>query len=96
MALQYEWYLRNAGAKIAEKYLAGVDAAIRQIAAQPGLGTKRNFRSAELQGMRSFSARGAFRKHLVFHRVTDHLSIERVMHGARDLPHRLMQEPGMD
>lgn len=96
MALQYQWYLDHAGQDIAERYLLSVDASIRELAAQPDLGIRRQFQSTELQGIRSTQAHGAFDKHLVFYRAADTLSIERVMHGARDLPLRLLEEPGTD
>ena len=45
--------------------------------------------------MRSLAVAGNYRVHLIFYRVTeDSLSIERVMHGARDLPQRLVELPG--
>lgn len=94
MTLQYQWYLEHAGFDIAERYLAAVDEAVLNLSSQPDLGITRHFKSAELQGMRSSPAAGAFDKHLIFYRASDILSIERVMHGARDLPRRLLEEPG--
>jgi toxin ParE1/3/4 len=96
MALQYQWYLEHAGADIAERYLLSVDVSIRELSVQPDLGIRRHFQSAELQDIRSTQAHGSFDKHLIFYRATDTLSIERIMHGARDLPRRLLEEPGTD
>ncbi len=96
MALQYQWYLEHAGGDIAERYLQAVDEAIHELALQPDLGVLRHFQSAELQNIRSSQAGGSFDKHLIFYRATDTLSIERVMHGARDLPRRLTEEPGTE
>jgi toxin ParE1/3/4 len=96
MALQYQWYLEHAGLEIAERYLLAVDEAVHALSSQPDLGIIRHFQSAELQNIRSSQAHGAFDKHLIFYRATDSLSIERVMHGARDLPRRLIEEPGAE
>jgi len=61
---------------------------------QPGLGWAWKFRARELAGIRSFPVGGRFKVHLFFYRVTGEvLSIERVMHGGRDLPRRLLDPP---
>lgn len=40
---------------------------------------------------------GAFGVHLVFYRCAEkELSIERVMHGARDIPHRILEPPQLE
>jgi len=96
MTLQYQWYLRNADAGVAERYLGAVDGAIHRIASQPDIGMPRRFHATELQGIRSFPANGAFGKHLIFYRAAECLSIERIMHGARDLPRRLTEEPSVE
>jgi plasmid stabilization system protein ParE len=54
----------------------------------------RKFRSRELTGIRSFPVGGRFPIHLIFYRASSNqLSIERVMHGGRDLPRRLLEAP---
>lgn len=93
IALQYQWYLEQAGMDVAEGYLLCVDETIRLLADQPYLGVSRSFRAQELQGIRSSQVCGAYGKHLVFYRASHALSIERVMHGARDLPRRLLDRP---
>jgi toxin ParE1/3/4 len=94
MALQYGWYLENADAEIAERYLHAVDQTFHRLAINPALGLRRHFQSPELAGIRSFPAVRPFDKHLVVYQAGDQLSIERVMHGARDLPQRLLELPG--
>lgn len=71
-----------------------MDYAIRHLARHPDLGLRRHFQSPELTGIRSFPAERPFQKHLIFHQIGDSLSIERIMHGARDLPERLMENSG--
>lgn len=96
LALQYEWYARNADMEVADRYLDSVDRTIVRLSEQPDLGMVRRFQSSELQGIRSWQVNGAFSRHLVFYKATDVLSIERIIHGARDLPRRLLEEPGAD
>jgi toxin ParE1/3/4 len=95
--LQYRWYLREAGAEIAERYLAAALATTRQLALHPGLGRERKFRHEALKGLRSFRVERPFHRHIVFYRATEtELFIERVMHGTRDLPRRLREPPGSE
>lgn len=91
LALQHQWYLKEAGADVAESYLLAVDETLRMLATQPDIGFLRRFKATELQGVRSIAIRGSFRRHLIFYRDGERLSIERVMHGARDLPQRLLE-----
>lgn len=92
---QYRWYLDNAGVEMAERFLAAFDETVARLAEQPELGKQRRFRARELAGIRSFPASGRFGVHLVFYRnERTALTIERVMHGARDLPRRLLEPPG--
>ena len=93
MTLQYQWYAENADLEVAERYLMAVDDTIQRLASHPELGIRRHFQSLDLAGIRSFPVARPFDKHLVFYQAADHLSIERIMHGARDLPRRLLGEP---
>lgn len=91
---QYRWYLDNAGEEVAERFLATFDATVERLAQIPELGRRRRFRDPELAGLRSLAVRGRFRAHLIFYRGSKAgVSIERVMHGARDLPRRLSEAP---
>jgi toxin ParE1/3/4 len=93
LALQYRWFVENADRDVAERYLGAVDQTIQRLANYPDLGLRRHYQSPELAGIRSFAVARPFEKHLIFYRAEDQLSIERVMHGARDLPRRLMEDP---
>jgi toxin ParE1/3/4 len=93
--LQYRWYLEQAGEAVAERYLQALLATLRLLATQPGLGREREFRHPSLRGMRSFRLASPFEVHLIFYRHdADRLLAERLMHGARDLPRRLVEPPG--
>ncbi len=93
MTLQYRWYLENADLDVAERYLLAVHETIQRIAEWPGLGRRRRFRSPELTHIRSIQVKSPFDCHLLFYMESDTLRIERVMHGARDLPERLPEDP---
>ncbi len=93
MTLQYGWYLENADLEVAERYLRAIDHTIQRLASYPDIGLRRHFQSPELAGIRSFQVARPFDKHLIFYQAGERLSIERVMHGARDLPHRLLEKP---
>ncbi len=90
LTLQYRWYAENADAGVAERWLLAVHETICSIALHPGLGMPRHFTAPELACMRSIQIRRPFYRHLMFYREHDKLSIERLMHGARDLPQRLL------
>lgn len=93
--LQYRWYLREAGEEVAERYFAAVLLTVRDLAQHPGLGRVRKFQAEALQGLRSFRVSRPFHRHLIFYRASEtELSVERVMHGTRDLPRRLQEPPG--
>jgi toxin ParE1/3/4 len=93
--LQYRWYLEQAGQAVAERYLNAVLATLRLLATQPDLGRGRKFRHPALGGIRSFRLTSPFGAHLIFYRYgSGELSAERLMHGARDLPRRLVEPPG--
>jgi plasmid stabilization system protein ParE len=91
---QYRWYLGNANAEVAERFLKAFEVTAEKLAQQPGLGWARKFRAPELSSIRSYPVGSRFEVHLIFYReYGDALSIERMMHGARDLPRRLLEPP---
>ena len=93
--LSYRWYLVEAGETIARRFLESVWQTLAVLAERPGMGKARRFRHTELQGLRSFPVRTPFQAHLIFYRSSESgLSVERLMHGARDLPRRLRELPG--
>lgn len=90
------WYFHQAGVDLADRYLAAFDATVTLLAMQPEAGALRKFRDARLRGLRSVVMAGAFRMHLVFYRFDEsEMVIIRVLHGMRDLPRRLTDEPGV-
>ena len=94
---QYRWYLEQAGKELAERFLEAVLFALRSLAGQPDLGRRRKFRHPGLRNLRSFRVNPPFDKIRIFYRVTsDTLEAWSLMHGARDLPRRLVEPPGTE
>jgi plasmid stabilization system protein ParE len=93
MTLQYRWYLENADLDVAERYLFAVHETILRIAERPDLGCRRRFQAPELRQIRSIQVKKPFDRHLLFYMEGNALRIERIMHGARDLPNRLLEDP---
>ncbi len=91
---QYRWYLDNASQEVAERFLNAFDITVEQLLKMPTVGRLRKFRAAELQGIRSMMIGRGYGSHLIFYRIAGHtVSVERVMHGARDLERRLLEGP---
>lgn len=94
---QYRWYVDNASEDVAERFLAEFGATVSKLLQHPHLGRRRKFRAPELAGIRSLPIGGAFGVHLVFYHCAEkELSIERVMHGARDIPRRIVEPPQLE
>lgn len=91
---QVDWYRDRAGSEIATGYVGAVEATLHQLAKTPGIGRLRFWDWPELAGIRSWRVQKPYHRHLVFYRFDDRtLFAERVIHGARDLPRRLLQSP---
>lgn len=96
-ALRARWYVREAGGEVALRYHAAVDSTLRLLCDQPELGRKRRFRHPKLQGLRSFLVQRPFNRLIIFYRVSgDVLHAVRLIHGARDLPRRLVETPATE
>jgi len=92
---QYRWYLEQAGEDLAERFLAAVLATLKTLAVQPDLGRRRKFRHPALRKLCSFRVNPPFNRILIFYRVTNNtVEAWRLMHGARDLPRRLVEPQG--
>jgi toxin ParE1/3/4 len=91
---QYCWYHDNASPGVAERFLEAFDATVKKLGELPSLGRLRHFTSPRLAGIRSATVGGRFSVHLIFYRDHgDSLSVERVIHGTRDLERRLAEPP---
>ena len=89
---QYEWYCRHADVDVAERYQKAFDLSVAALALHPDMGVVRNFKPQRLRGIRSYRCEVPFDVHLVFYRAdAETLFIERVIHGARNLPRRVRE-----
>ena len=89
-----DWYRDQASPEIAERFVDAVQATLRALMNTPGMGRSRFVDWPELAGIRSWRVDRPFERHLIFYRVeSEDLLAERIIHGARDLPRRLLQAP---
>jgi len=91
------WYQSEADWEVAERYLRAVSTTVARLADMPGLGRQAPFPAPILRQLRIYPVERPFEKYLIFYRYDDAtLYVERTVHGARDLPRRLTQPPGVD
>ena len=91
------WYGKTAGAEIARKYAAEVERTVLFLAMHPNLGRQCGFLEPEFAHLRVYLLGRPFDRHLVYYRIAgDGLIVFRVMHGARNLPARLLDPPGAE
>ena len=93
IAKQYKWYARHANRDVAEEYYDAFLAAVTLLELQPGLGVAQDFGIKRLAGLRWLVMVRPYDNHLIFYKYdSEVLRVVRVIHGARDLPRRIMQE----
>ena len=93
---QFRWYKDEAGEELAWRFFNAVDMTIHKLSSQPDLGRRRRFRHPALRELWSYRVEPPFSRLLIFYRVTERgLNIWRLMHGARDLSHRLLEPPDL-
>jgi plasmid stabilization system protein ParE len=93
--LQLAWYAEQGGFELAEQFTAAVELTVQGLRRTPGLGRTAFPNDPELLHLQSFLVQAPFGWHRIFYRTTaSTLFLERLMHGARDLPHRLLEPPG--
>lgn len=80
-----DFYLKEAGAKVAGDFIDEFEAALAQIAKRPTMGSLRYAHSLNIHGLRYWP----FKRfpYLVFYREKeDRIEIARVLHGSMDIP----------
>lgn len=91
---QVDWYRDHATPEIAERFVAAVNATLHKLTQTPGLGRRRFTDWPELEGIRAFRVHPPFNRLLIFYRYdSETLFAERLIHGTRELPRRLLQSP---
>ena len=92
---QVAWYFEQAGEDVANRYLEAIERTVAQLCRTPAVGALCQFQHPRLNGMRFCRVRRPFQRHVIFYRHNETtLFVERVIHGARDLPRRLLEPPG--
>ena len=87
-----DFYLREAGDRIALGFSDALNRNYRIMASQPGAGTPRYAHELDLPGLRSQILKGY--PYLVFYiELDDHIDVWRVLHAHRDIP-AWLQQPG--
>ena len=88
------WYAEQGGIELAERFVSAVEATIRRLIENPCIGRRPYPKDSELAELRCVLVELPFRKHFLFYRFADDaLFLERLIHGARDLPRRLQESP---
>jgi toxin ParE1/3/4 len=91
---QFRWYFKEGGEELAWRFFKAVDMTVLKLSGRPEFGHKRRFRHPLLQDLWSYRVEPPFGRYLIFYRSdSETLRVWRLMHGARDLPRRLV-EPG--
>ena len=97
VARQTEGYLEWADAAVALAVGTKMDATLERIGRLPESGIEKKYPAPELAGLRFLPVDEPFRRFLAFYRVlADELSVERLIHGVRDLPRRSLDPPGAE
>jgi toxin ParE1/3/4 len=92
---QVAWYLERASVDVASRYLEAIKDTLSQLCQTPGVGARRQFKHPRLIGLRFHRVNRPFHTHVIFYRHDETIVFaERVIHGARDLPRRLLEPPG--
>jgi len=77
----------------AARFLDAVQKAFNLIGEQPGIGSKRYAHLPLWEDLRLWRVPG-FERHLIFYiERPDHIDVLRVLHGARDIPAALTDDP---
>jgi len=88
-----EWiYLEQFGEALADRFVDHVDQSLDLLARQPGLGHSGRYRHPRLGGLRAWAVAKPFGDWLIFYwERPRRVHLFRLMHGARDLPRRLVE-----
>ena len=77
--------------------LQAVSVSLTRLTEMPGRGHPTRFSNPVLSNLRCIPVERPFEKHLIFYRHDEStLYVEHFVHGARDLPRRLMQPPNTE
>ena len=82
---QADWYERQAGPELPQRWERGVTRTLLQILQRPGAGAPCHFKAGELRDVRLVAV-SRFPTHLLFYQFQEgEIVVLRVIHGARDI-----------
>lgn len=80
-----EWYGRQAGLAMGQRFLDAIDAGLSHLSHHPGIGSTRHAAPLHLDGLRSWPLKDF--PYLIFYlERDDRIDIWRVLHAQRDIP----------
>jgi toxin ParE1/3/4 len=82
----FRWFARQAGLRVADRFLVEAEATFSRLAGMPRMGTAYEPVAPPFVDLRFFPV-SRYRDYLVFYRpISDGIEVFRVLHGARDIP----------
>ena len=97
LAMQAAWYAERGGVELAERFLGVVEATVGRLAQGERLGRRRFRGHPALGDTLCANVNRPFHRQLLFyHESGQELLLDRLLHGARDLPRRLVDQPGSE
>lgn len=81
----FRWFARQAGLRVADRFLVEAEATFSRLAGMPRMGTAYQPDERHFTDLRFFPI-SRYRDYLVFDRpISDGIEVFRVLHGARDI-----------
>jgi toxin ParE1/3/4 len=91
----FRHYAREAGLRVANRFLVQAEATFERLASMPAMGTRYDPEFSALAELRYFPI-ARFKNYLVFYRpIEGGIDVARVLHGARDLDVILAEDFGI-
>jgi toxin ParE1/3/4 len=92
--LRSAWYTNQGGLGLALRFIDALEATVDKLELNPSRGRKPFPRDPRLADLHSIFLERPFQRLILFYRFTEQsLILERLIHGARDLPRRIGESP---
>ena len=92
--LRSAWYTNKGGPALAIRFIDALEATVDNLELNPSRGRKPFPRDPQLTDLHAILLERPFQRLILFYRFTDEaLTLERLIHGARDLPQRIRESP---
>jgi plasmid stabilization system protein ParE len=88
------WYAEQSGHELSDRFISALEVTVQKLREDPSRGKRRYPKDPDLHELHGILLEHPFEKHILFYRFTaETLILERLIHGARDLPRRLRDSP---